>query len=70
MSIFVTISGYLEPKLVKSAFDGDYIEYESVRDKNKNLLISGYLSEIHLYETNFTDYIKKTNNARKILVLV
>ena len=49
MGIFVTISGYLEPKLVKSAFDGDYIEYESVRDKNKNLLISGYLSEIHLY---------------------
>ena len=34
---------YYEPILVKSAFDGNYIQYESQGDKAKNLSIGRYL---------------------------
>ena len=35
---------YYEPIIVKSAFNGNYIQYESKGDKGKNLSIKKYLS--------------------------
>ena len=37
---------YYEPILVKSAFDGNYIQYEIRGDKGKNLSIKRYLKMI------------------------
>lgn len=68
--IFVTPGDYLEPKLVKSAFGRNHVEYESISDKNKNVLLSGYLSEFRLYWISLIDNIQETNNAHKIEVLV
>ena len=40
---------YYEPILVKSAFDGNYIQYESKRDKGKNLSIKKHVNMIKQY---------------------
>ena len=40
---------YYEPILVKSAFDGNYIQYQSRGDKGKNLSIKRYLKMIKPY---------------------
>ena len=40
---------YYEPIIVKSAFDGNYIQYESKGDKGKNLSIKKYLNIIKPY---------------------
>ena len=37
---------YYEPIIVRGAFDGSYIQYESKEDKGKNLLIKKYLNMI------------------------
>ena len=43
---------YYEPLIVKSVFDGNYIQYESKGDKGKNLLIKEYLNMIKPYLRN------------------
>ena len=40
---------YYEPIIVKTAFDGNYIQYESKGDKGKNLSIKRYLKMIRPY---------------------
>ena len=40
---------YYEPIIVRSAFDGNYIQYESKGDKGKNLSIKRYLKMIKPY---------------------
>ena len=40
---------YYEPIKVKSAFDGNYIQYESKGDKGKNLSIQKYLKMVKPY---------------------
>ena len=40
---------YYEPVIVRSAFDGSYIPYESQGDKEKNLSIKNYLNIIKSY---------------------
>ena len=40
---------YCKPKWTKSAFNGNYIEYESKGDKNKNLSPKEYLDIIRPY---------------------
>ena len=37
---------YYEPIIVRSAFDGNYIQYESKGDKEKNLSMKPYLSDL------------------------
>ena len=51
---------YYEPILVKSAFDGNYIQYESRGDKGKNLSIKRYLKMIKPY---LSDLINKHNHG-------
>ena len=46
---------YYEPILVKRAFDGNYIQYESKGDKGKNLSIKRYLKMIKPYLSNLID---------------
>ena len=43
---------YYKPIIVKSAFDGNYIQYESNGDKGKNLSIKKYLNIIKPYLIN------------------
>ena len=66
VGIFVTPGDYLEPKLVKSAFGRNHVEYESISDKRKNLLLSGYLNEFLLYWISFIDNIKKPTMRIKL----
>ena len=40
---------YYEPIIVKTAFDGNFIQYESKGDKGKNLSIKRYLKMIKPY---------------------
>ena len=40
---------YYKPIIAKSAFDGNYIQYESKGDKGKNLSIKKYLNIIKPY---------------------
>ena len=40
---------YYEPIEIKSAFDGNYIEYESKGDNNDNLSLEEYLNIIRPY---------------------
>ena len=49
---------YYEPIIVKTAFDGNYIQYESKGDKGKNLSIKRYLKMIKPY---LSDLINKHN---------
>ena len=56
---------YYKPVRTKSAFNDDYVEYESRRDKDKNLLPEDYLDVIR----PFLRHIKnnhKTNGEWKI----
>ena len=46
---------YYEPIIVKSAFDGNYIQYESKGDKGKNLSIKRYLKRIKPYLSDLID---------------
>ena len=56
---------YCKPIWTKSAFNGNYIEYESKWDKNKNLPPKGYLNMIR---PDLSDMIidYKTQGQRKI----
>ena len=47
---------YYEPILVKSVFDGNYIQYESRGNKGKNLSVKRYLKMI---KPNLSDLINR-----------
>ena len=55
---------YFEPILVKSAFDGNYIQYESRGDKGKNLSIKRYLKMIMPYLSDLINKHKTHGLAR------
>ena len=55
---------YYEPILVKSAFDGNYIQYESREDKRKNLSIKRYLKMIRPYLSDLINKHKTHGLAR------
>ena len=55
---------YYEPILVKSAFDGNYIQYESRGDKGKNLSIKRYLKMIKSYLSDLINKHKAHGLAR------
>ena len=46
---------YYKPTIAKSAFDGNYIQYESKGDKGKNLSIKKYLTIIKPYLIDITN---------------
>ena len=52
--------------LVKTLFNGNYLEYTSIGDKNKQLSLSQYLDEIYPYLLNFNNKITERNITRKI----
>ena len=47
------VEDYCKPIIVKSAFNGNYIQYESKGDKGKNLSIKRYLKMIKPYLSDF-----------------
>ena len=55
---------YYEPILVKSAFDGNYIQYESWGDRGKNLSIKKYLKMIKPYLSDLINKHKTHGSAR------
>ena len=55
---------YYEPILAKSAFDGNYIQYESRGDKGKNLSIKRYLKVIKPYLSDLINKHKTHGLAR------
>ena len=55
---------YHEPILVKSAFDGSYIQYETKGDKGKNLSIKRYLKMIRPYLSDLINKHKTHGLAR------
>ena len=52
--------------LVKTLFNGNYLEHTSIGDKNKQLSLSQYLDEIYPYLLNFNNKITERNITRKI----
>ena len=55
---------YYEPIVVKNAFDGNYIQYESKGDKGKNLSIKIYLKMIQPYLSDLINNHKTHGSAR------
>ena len=55
---------YYEPIIVKTAFDGNYIQYESKGDKEKNLSIKRYLKMIKPYLSDIINDHKIHGSAR------
>ena len=55
---------YYEPIIVKNAFDGNYIQYESNGDKGKNLSIKRYLKMIKPYLSDLINNHKTHGLAR------
>ena len=52
--------------LVKTSFNGNYLEYKIIGDKNKQLSLSEYLDEIYPYFLNLNNKIRLTKITRKI----
>lgn len=57
--------GDLEPKVVKSLFNGTLVQCKDICNKNENLMLSEYIFEIYLYLVDFVNNIQETNNLRK-----
>ena len=55
---------YYEPIIVKTAFDGNYIQYESKGDKGKNLSIKRYLKMNKPYLSDLINNHKTHGSAR------
>ena len=55
---------YYKPIRTKSAFNSNYIEYESKVDKDKNLLPKEYLDMIRLYLSDTINDHKTPKNLR------
>ena len=60
---------YYEPIKTKLAFDDDYIEYESRRDKDNNLSLVEYLNIIRLFLRDMIDN-HKTHSEWKIQLIM
>ena len=60
---------YYEPIEIKSAFDGNYIEYESKGDNNDNLLLEQYLNIIRPYSRDMIDNHKAHSEWKIQLVM-
>ena len=54
----ITKEEYYEPIEIKSAFDGNYIEYESKGDNNDNLSLEEYRNVIRPYLRDMIDNLK------------
>ena len=52
---------YYKPKRVINFWNNNYIEYESNRDKNRNLSIDEYLNEIKPYLRNIIIDLQKSD---------
>ena len=59
-----TFEDYYGPTKTKSAFNGNYIEYESKGDKDKNLSPIQYLNMIRLYLSDIINDHKTPKNLR------
>ena len=60
---------YDEPIEIKSALDGNYIEYKSRRDNNDNLLLEEYLNTIRPYLKDMIDNHKAHSEWKIQLVI-
>ena len=60
---------YYEPIEIKSAFDGNYIEYESKGDNNDNLSLEEYLNIIRPYLRDMIDNHKAHSEWKIQLVM-
>ena len=56
--IFEPEKDHYEPKKTVSTFNNNYIEYESVRNKDKTLLPKGYLDVIRRYLSHIINNLK------------
>ena len=65
----ITNEDYYEPIEIKSAFDGNYIEYESKGDHDDNLLLEEYLNIIRPYLRDTIDNHKAHNEWKIQLVM-
>ena len=54
----VNEKGYYEPKKIKRAFDGNYVLYESKRDKDAKLALWEYFDKIKPYLKDMIDDYK------------
>ena len=54
----ITKEEYYKPIEIKSAFDGNYIEYESKGDNNDNLSLEEYRNVIRPYLRDMIDNLK------------
>ena len=59
-----TDEDYYKPTKTKSAFNANYIEYESKGDKDKNLSLKEYLDMIRPYLSNIINDHKTPKNLR------
>ena len=55
---------YCKPIKTKSAFNGNYIEYESKGDRDKNLSLKEYLNMIRPYLSDIINYHKTPKNVK------
>ena len=60
----MSIEDYYEPIIVKTAFDGNYIQYESREDKGKNLSVKRCLKMIKPYLSDLINNHKTHGSAR------
>ena len=65
----ISKEAYYEPIEIKSAFDGNYIEYESKGDNNDNLSLEEYLSIIRPYLRDMIDNHKAHSEWKIQLVM-
>ena len=56
---------HYEPIQIVSAFNNNYIKYESIEDKNKTLTIRKYLDMIRLYLSDIINTIMKLKTNEK-----
>ena len=61
--------GYYEPKVIKSAFDGSYILYESKGDKNDKLTLQEYFDKIKPYLKDTIDNHKSKGQWKIQLIM-
>ena len=65
----ITKEDYYEPIETKSAFDGNYIEYESRGDNNDNLSLEEYLNIIRPYLRDMIDNHKARKESKIQLIM-
>ena len=65
----ITEEGYYEPVEIKSAFDGNYIEYESRGGKDDNSSLEEYLNIIRPYLRDMIDN-HKSHSKSKIQIIM